>query len=105
VPIIGGGFSEIPGQKFDLILNATSASLSNQLPPLPDGLLNTQTTCYDLAYSNKATPFVLWGQQFTNKSLDGLGMLIEQAAEAFYLWRGIRPVTQPIIEALMNDRL
>ena len=105
VPIIGCGFSEIPGQEFDLILNATSASLSNQLPPLPDGLLNSHTTCYDLAYSNKATPFVLWSQQFTDKSLDGLGMLIEQAAEAFYLWRGIRPVTRPIIEALANDRL
>ncbi len=105
IPITGCGFSEIPEQKFDLILNATSASLSNQLPPLSTSLMNSQTTCYDLAYSQKPTPFVLWGQQFTNKSLDGLGMLVEQAAEAFYLWRGTRPETKPVIEALTNNCL
>jgi len=105
IPITGCGFSDLPTQQFDLILNATSASLSNQVPPLPNNLLNKHSTCYDLAYSNKPTPFVRWGQQFTDKSLDGLGMLVEQAAEAFYLWRGIRPVTQTVIQDLINARL
>jgi shikimate dehydrogenase len=62
--------------------------------------------CYDLAYSNQATPFVRWGNQHkAQKSLDGLGMLVEQAAEAFYLWRGIRPETLPVIQLLNAERM
>ncbi len=99
------GFEELSGQCFDLIFNATSASLSGDLPDLPEQLLAEQGSCYDLAYANTATTFVVWGnQQHALLSLDGVGMLVEQAAEAFYLWRGIRPETQPVIAWLNSQR-
>lgn len=99
------GYEGLPGQSFDLILNATSASLSDELPPLVDGMLAVKGSCYDLAYANKATAFVRWAQtQSATKSLDGLGMLVEQAAEAFYLWRGIRPATASVIQMLEAER-
>ena len=101
VPIKGCDFDALAGQKFALVLNATSASLTNQLPPLPEGLLAENGVCYDLAYANDPTAFVRWGQaNHAEKSLDGLGMLVEQAAEAFYLWRGVRPDTQAVIDSL-----
>lgn len=99
------GFNELNGQRFDLILNATSASLTHELPPLADNLLSKSGYCYDLAYANEATTFVRWGQQQNaEKSLDGLGMLVEQAAEAFYVWRSIRPDTKPVIDLLNAER-
>jgi len=98
-------FAKLAHLKFDLIINATSASLSGQLPPLPDKLLAENGSCYDLAYSNQVTAFVAWGQsQHAHKSVDGLGMLVEQAAEAFQLWRGIHPETVDIIRLLNNER-
>ncbi|MCX7103821.1 MAG: shikimate dehydrogenase [Methylococcales bacterium] len=101
----GCGFSDLRNQQFDLIINATSLSLTGQLPPLPDDLVAKNGVCYDLAYSNEPTAFVRWGQQNNAlKSLDGLGMLIEQAAEAFFIWRGIRPKTSPVIELLNAER-
>lgn len=104
-PITGCGFDDLCGQQFDLILNATSASLTGQLPQLPEGLLAKDGVCYDLAYGNEPTRFVLWGQeQHAAKSLDGLGMLVEQAAEAFFLWRGVRPDTRPVIDLLNSER-
>lgn len=104
-PVSSCAFEDLAGERFDLILNATSASLSNDLPPLPQGLLAENGCCYDLAYGNEPTAFVRWGQQQQAlKSLDGLGMLVEQAAEAFYLWRGVRPVTQPVIALLHAER-
>ncbi len=99
------GFSDLAGRQFDLIINATSASLSGQLPPLPNNLLANDGDCYDLAYANQATAFVLWGlANGAQKSIDGLGMLVEQAAEAFYLWRGVRPMTTDIIDLLDRER-
>jgi len=104
-PITGCGFDHLKGRQFDLILNATSASLSGQLPPLPSGLLAEGGNCYDLAYGNEPTAFVRWGQEnHAEKSLDGLGMLVEQAAEAFFIWRGVRPKTRPVIELLNSER-
>jgi shikimate dehydrogenase len=104
-PINGCGFDDLHGQQFDLILNATSASLTGQLPPLPDNLLAKGGVCYDLAYGNEPTPFVKWGErQGAAKSLDGLGMLVEQAAEAFFIWRDVRPDTQPVINLLNSER-
>lgn len=101
----GCGFDDLNNQPFDLILNATSASLSDELPPLPENLLAENGVCYDLAYSNKPTTFVRWGQlQNASKSLDGLGMLVEQAAEAFALWRGVRPDTKAVIDLLNTER-
>ncbi|MDP2100096.1 MAG: shikimate dehydrogenase [Methylobacter sp.] len=104
-PVTGCGFDALENQQFDLILNATSASLSGQLPPLPAGLLAEGGNCYDLAYGNEPTAFVRWGlENHAVKSLDGLGMLVEQAAEAFFIWRGVRPRTQPVIELLNSER-
>ena len=98
-------FEQLQGLQFDVVLNATSASLSDQLPPLPDDLLADRACCYDLAYANQATAFVRWAQQHgAEKSLDGLGMLVEQAAEAFRLWRGVKPQTLPVIALLNNER-
>lgn len=103
--IEGCGYSNIRSQQFDVIINATSASLYDELPPLPDDVLAEDGVCYDLAYGNKPTSFVRWGVEHNaKKSLDGLGMLVEQAAEAFFLWRNIRPQTQPVIEALNAAR-
>lgn len=99
------GFRELIGCHFDLVLNATSASLSGELPPLPDDLLLPGGCCYDLAYGSQPTPFVAWGHSHgASISVDGIGMLVEQAAEAFLLWRGIRPRTGPVIQALKADR-
>jgi len=89
----------LQGQSFDLIINGTSASLQGQLPPLPDGLLVDGGWCYDMMYASTATVFVQWAQsQRAAFALDGLGMLVEQAAESFYLWRGVRPETAPVIQ-------
>jgi shikimate dehydrogenase len=98
-------YAALADRQFNLILNATSASLSGELPPLPARLLADGGSCYDLAYGNKPTAFVLWGleNQAVN-SLDGLGMLVEQAAEAFLLWRGVRPQTAWLIAELNNSR-
>jgi len=101
----GSGFAELKGQQFDLIINATSASLNDELPPLEDDILAKDGVCYDLAYGNRPTAFVRWGvEQKAKKSLDGLGMLVEQAAESFFLWRKIRPQTQPVIDVLNAAR-
>ncbi|MDI1229679.1 MAG: shikimate dehydrogenase [Methylobacter sp.] len=103
--ITGCGFEVLKNRQFDLILNATSASLSGCMPPLPTGLLAKEGVCYDLAYGNEPTAFVRWGQEnHALKSLDGLGMLVEQAAEAFFIWRGVRPKTRPVIELLNSER-
>jgi len=103
--IKGCCYGEIKNSEFDLIINATSASLTGDLPPLSDTLLAAQGHCYDLAYSNDPTAFVKWGLNHqAAKSLDGLGMLVEQAAEAFYIWRNIRPETEEIIALLNAER-
>lgn len=103
--IEGCGYQTIKHHPFDLIINATSTSLSGKLPPLSAHLLAEKGCCYDLVYADKATAFVLWGQAHKAiKSLDGLGMLVEQAAQSFYLWRGIRPKTATIIALLNAER-
>lgn len=99
------GFEALAGQQFDVVLNATSASLSDQLPPLPADLLAANACCYDLAYGNQPTTFVKWGLAHgAAQSLDGLGMLVEQAAEAFFIWRGVRPATTDLIALLDAER-
>ena len=101
----GCGFADLKGKQFDLIINATSASLYDDMPPVEGGILAANGVCYDLAYGNKPTAFVRWG--LANKarlSLDGLGMLVEQAAEAFYIWRKVRPETKAVIETLHAAR-
>ena len=97
----GVGFENIGDEPFDLIINATSASLSGDIPPIPDGALAAQTVCYDLAYGKSATAFVRWARaKGCARALQGLGMLVEQAAESFRLWRGVRPSTARVLDAL-----
>ena len=85
----------------DWLINATSASLQGELPMLPDGILNPGASCYDLMYAKQETVFCQWAKQAgAEKIMDGLGMLVEQAAEAFYLWRGVRPNTAAVIKSL-----
>tara|TARA_R110002050_G_scaffold9504_1_gene33245 strand:- start:393558 stop:394382 length:825 start_codon:yes stop_codon:yes gene_type:complete len=93
----GGGYDALSGS-FDVIINATAASLSGEVPPLPDAILTPNTVCYDMMYSNVDTAFIAWAKQRgVAKTIDGLGMLVEQAAEAFRLWRGIQPETETVI--------
>lgn len=100
-PVTGCGFADLAGRSFDLIINATAAGLTGAVPPLPEGVLAADGWCYDLTYGREPTAFVRWGwEQGAARSLEGLGMLVEQAAEAFYLWRGVWPETHPVIAAL-----
>jgi shikimate dehydrogenase len=97
----GVGFEDVGDQPFDLVINATSASLSGDIPPLPAGAIGHGTVCYDLAYGRAATAFVDWARaRGCAQALQGLGMLVEQAAESFRLWRGVRPATGPVLAAL-----
>lgn len=93
----GGGYDELSGS-FDVIINATAASLNGEVPPLPDEILNPNGVCYDMMYSDTDTAFITWAKQHgAAKTIDGLGMLVEQAAAAFRLWRGVQPKTQEVI--------
>ena len=97
----GVGFEELGDEHFDLILNATSASLTGEIPPVAAGALGPHTVCYDLAYGRSATAFVAWARAAgCAQALQGLGMLVEQAAESFELWRGVRPETSFVLAAL-----
>jgi shikimate dehydrogenase len=99
--ISGGGFDAIQGQQFDLVINGTAASLAGDLPPLPEDILTERSCCYDMMYAAEPTVFMHWAAQNTAWAVaDGLGMLVEQAAESFYLWRQQRPQTSPVINAI-----
>ncbi|MGH8402020.1 MAG: shikimate dehydrogenase [Gammaproteobacteria bacterium] len=96
--VTGGSFETLRRQTFDLIINATAASLAGELPPLPHDCLNPAAVCYDLAYSERPTIFMHWAMsEGAGQALDGWGMLVEQAAESFYLWRGVRPPTATLL--------
>lgn len=100
-PVEGCGLDALEGRQFDFIINGTAAGLEGAIPELPDGILKPAGWTYDMLYGNRPTPFVLWGRaQGAVEALDGLGMLVEQAAEAFLLWRGIRPETASVIRML-----
>ena len=95
------GLDRLPAARFDLIVNATSASLAGEAPPLPATLLRPGGSAYDMMYAAEPSPFMRWAERAgAPKVADGTGMLVEQAAEAFLLWRGVRPCTGPVIEAL-----
>ena len=94
-------FEALKGKSFDGIINGTAASLQGDVPPLPDNILNDDSWCYDMMYSSEPTAFVRWGAaQGAAHSVDGLGMLVEQAAESFTLWRGVQPKTTSVINLL-----
>jgi len=91
----------VTGPPYDLIINGTSAGLSGEMPALPPGLVGADTVCYDMAYGRGQTPFTRWAQSLhAARVKKGWGMLVEQAAAAFALWRGVRPDTRPVLEAL-----
>ncbi|MCE8003083.1 shikimate dehydrogenase [Billgrantia ethanolica] len=97
--IHGGGFDAVVGP-FDLVVNGTSASLSGELPPLPDALFAPGASAYDMMYGAELTVFLRWAETRGARGIDGLGMLVEQAAESFFLWRNKRPETGPVREML-----
>ena len=90
-------FDDLQGQQFDIVINATSAGLSDSQLPLPSGVFAPNALAYDMMYG-RVTPFMAFAHQHGASVFDGLGMLIEQAAEAFSVWRGVRPPTAPVIE-------
>lgn len=99
--IAGGGYSDLASQAFDLVINATSSSLNDALPPLLPGVFASHSLAYDMMYGKGLTPFLLFAQsEGAGQLADGLGMLVEQAAESFFIWRGVRPSTLPVIELL-----
>jgi len=86
---------------FDIIINGTSASLKGDLPPLPESIFGDNSCSYDMMYAAQATPFMQWSRDMgATTVLDGLGMLVEQAAESFYIWRKVRPETKEVIETI-----
>ena len=101
VPLSARGFGELEGQSFDLVINGTSASLHGESLPLPASLLAPGSWCYDMMYAAEPTPFLRWAaQRGADGARDGLGMLVEQAAESFELWRGVRPDTAGLVDEL-----
>ncbi|HNQ05289.1 MAG TPA: shikimate dehydrogenase [Thiobacillaceae bacterium] len=97
--LAGGGYEDLPGRQFDLVINATAAGLTGDLPPLPDATFADGAWAYDMLYG-RVTPFLDFARQRGARVADGLGMLVEQAAEAFYLWRGVRPDTGAVMRLL-----
>ena len=94
-------YSELVDQSFDLVINGTSLSLQGELPPLPETLFKSNACSYDLMYSAEPTIFMQWSsKQGASNVLDGLGMLVEQAAESFHIWHGVKPDTAPVIKTL-----
>ncbi|MBS1145252.1 MAG: shikimate dehydrogenase [Proteobacteria bacterium] len=99
--IEAGSFEQTAGRSFDLVINATSASLSGENLPLPAGIFAPGCLAYDMMYGRGDTPFLAMArQQGAARLADGLGMLVEQAAEAFFVWRGVRPATGEVLAAL-----
>ena len=98
-------FSELAGlPAFDVVINATSAGLKGEIPPFPATLVGPKSFCYDMVYSVHDTPFVAWARQHgAARAVQGWGMLIEQAAEAFFIWRGVRPDTRIVLKQLAGQ--
>ena len=102
--ISASSFDALAGQQFDLVINGTSASLAGELPPLPEQLFAAEGCAYDMMYGAQPTAFLNWAaQQGAAHCYDGLGMLVEQAAESFYIWRKKRPETRGVIEQLRSQ--
>lgn len=100
----GCSFGEVVRERFGLIVNATSASLHGEVPLIPIDVVGPGTTCYDMAYGVGDTAFVAWAKRLgAGYAEQGWGMLVEQAAEAFHVWRGVRPDTAPVL-ALLRKR-
>lgn len=101
MPIEAGGFADLPESAFDIIINATAASLHGDNLHLPGTLARGESLAYDLVYADQDTPFMSWAREVSVEAVsDGLGMLVEQAAESFLLWHGVRPATGEVIARL-----
>jgi shikimate dehydrogenase len=92
-------FESLAGLSFDLVINATSAGLTDSELPIPQGIFAADALAYEMMYG-RDTPFMRFAREEGAQVADGLGMLVEQAAESFYLWRDVRPDTRPVIEKL-----
>jgi shikimate dehydrogenase len=102
--LLGCDFQMLGGQQFDVVINGTSAALSNTILPLPEGLLSKNAVCYEMMYGSQQSIFLEWAKNNgAAKVSDGLGMLVEQAAESFYVWRGVRPETRAIVSMLKKQ--
>jgi len=102
--VSGCGLNEIRDRRFDIVINGTSSSLQGELPPIPTTVFAERACSYDMMYADKATVFMQWSKQNgATQVYDGLGMLVEQAAEAFYIWRNIRPETTTVIKQIRNS--
>jgi shikimate dehydrogenase len=100
IVITGGGYDTLAGE-FDIVINATAASLEGDVPPLPERIFAPGALAYDMMYGREPTPFLrLAAQRGVDNLADGVGMLVEQAAESFFVWRGVRPQTAPVIATL-----
>lgn len=105
-PIQACGYEVLANHQFDIVVNGTSASLKGDLPALPGNIFTQDACCYDMVYGDKETVFVTWARENgASLALDGLGMLVEQAAESFFIWRGVRPDTEPVIDMLRKPGL
>jgi shikimate dehydrogenase len=99
--VYGQSFAELAPPSFDLVINATSASLSGEVPDITAGIIGPETVCYDMAYGRGQTAFVRWAlERGCARAVQGWGMLVEQAAESFLLWRGVRPETRSVLQAV-----
>ena len=101
-PVSACRFNVVPvTEKYDLIINATSAGVKGEVPPYPAAAISPETFCYDLSYGLQPTPFSVWAREHgAKKSIMGWGMLVEQAAESFNIWRNIRPDTAPVLKQM-----
>ena len=100
-PVRGCGYGDLPGERFDVVFNGTSASMRAEMPPLPASVFAGSRLAYDMVYGKGLTPFLRLARDAGVPHLaDGVGMLVEQAAEAWVWWRGIRPPTQDLIQQL-----
>ena len=98
--------SDLADESFDLIINATASGIKGQIPEIPESVLTTQTRVYDMFYQSGLTPFITWAKNNgVTHYADGLGMLVGQAAHAFYLWHGVMPQIEPVLEELKKDLL
>ena len=102
-PLKAISYAEITGPAFDLIVNGTSASIGGELPPVPDAAIDANTCGYDMMYGATKTPFCEWCEAHNARAIDGLGMLVEQAAESFFIWRGVKPETAAILAELRSE--
>ena len=103
-PVTGSGLDDLGrDDPWGIVINGTAASLAGKVPDLPGSLFAPGALAYDMMYGNEPTPFMQWAASHgAAETADGLGMLVEQAAESFHVWHGVRPETRPVIDALRS---